>query len=496
MDDAEKSHQTGFSTGLAYFAQGRLDKAVACLTDVIAADSHHIHAHHALGLALAKSGQVEAAVDRLQIAVTLAPTDTDIRSALVQFLSQLERWPQVLTELSRLPPTADTLADQALALNALYRFDEAEAIARSVLNTTPDHEQALNNLGLALDGQERLVEAEAVFRRCRQSEQTLNNLGHVLKKLGRIDESIACYSFADTPQIRFNLAHSLLLGGQLRQGLAEYEWRLHYDSPAFPLRQFDQPRWHGQDLTGKTLLIHAEQGFGDSLQFCRFVPQIARHHHVILEVPRTLTELLSCLDGVQTIVPRGTPLPHFDYHCPLVSLAHELSIELADLDGTPYLKPDLERQSYWRQRLEPHSRRRIGMVWAGNSDHANDRNRSVAVETLAPLWEIPGITWFGLQVGAKGNGPSLNLAPEIHSFADTAAILTNLDTVISVDTAVAHLAGALGIPCWLMLPFSPDWRWLLGRDDSPWYNSMRLFRQQQPKDWDGVVRRIAAALTD
>ena len=489
-----------FNQGLAYLAQGETNQAIASFHQAIAAHQNQVQAHHALGLVLAKMGKLDDAIVHLRAAHELAPQNEDIHAALIQFLSQQEQWTDVLDELQSQPATPDNLADQALTLNAMALFEDAEQASRAALALAPDHPQARNNLGLALDGQERLDEAESEFRQCLHQDQSLNNLGHVLKKQGRLTESIQCYHdlmarSGPTPQISFNLAHSLLLDGQLRQGLAAYEDRLNYDNPVFPRRVFSQPRWHGQDIKDQTLLIYAEQGFGDSIQFCRFIPHIAQRYRVIFEVPRILSKLMKTLDANITIIERGSPLPHFDWHCPLVSLGHELGVELDDLDGQAYLRPDPNLQRQWHDSLQNIPHRRLGLVWAGNTKHANDRNRSVPFDQLAPLWETPNIHWISLQRDAIWHGPGTDISPQLENFEQSAAALANLDGLVTVDTAMAHLAGALGIPCWVLLPYSPDWRWLLNRNDSPWYNSLQLIRQPQPKDWGSVIHHLVQDLS-
>ena len=241
------------------------------------------------------------------------------------------------------------------------------------------------------------------------------------------------------------------------------------------------------------MLIHAEQGFGDSLQFCRLVPHLATRGRVVLEVPQTLVELLRCLPGNITLVARGQGLPPFDLQCPLISLGHAMGLELADVSGKPYLRADAGRQDHWRQRLAAHGGLRVGVVGQGNPAHANDRKRSVPVAELAPLWQVPGIAWFSLQM--EGGGPGLDLSPHMTSFAESAAMVANLDLIITIDSAMAHLAGALGVPCWVLLPHAPDWRWLTQRPDSPWYDSVRLFRQPRPGDWAALVRQVSVQLT-
>jgi Flp pilus assembly protein TadD len=500
--------QTDFASGLSLMAQGHFAEAAAVLQAVRAAAPHDANIAHALGLALFKAGDAAGAETALAQAQALAPGDDDILAALAHAQAQMGRWENALETLTKRPPTADVLADRALALNEMGRHKEAETTANEALTIQPDHADALNALGLALNGQARLRDAEAIFRHMADAglginNLGLNNLGNVLKKQGRLDEAAACYrallaQYPDAADIHFNLAHTLLLGGDLRQGFAEYEWRLTGGAAALPVRDLDRPRWHGEDWGDKTLLIHAEQGFGDTIQFARFLPELARRGRVVAEIPRALVEAIGSVAGDARIVAKGDPLPAFDLHCPLISVAHELNIGLDDLDGRPYLSADPRKAARWAERLN-HNALRIGVVWAGNPSHADDRNRSMAPSHLAPLWTIPGISWFSLQKDTPIHPPSVpgpDLTPELGSFADSAAVLVNLDLLITVDTAMAHLAGALGVPCLLLLAHAPDWRWLLGRDDSPWYDSLRLIRQPRPGDWQSVVAEIKAYLTE
>jgi hypothetical protein len=298
--------------------------------------------------------------------------------------------------------------------------------------------------------------------------------------------------------------------GDFALGWRKYEWR--WQQPTVLGSQSDRarPLWLGAtDVIGKTILLHAEQGFGDTLQFCRYAPLVARTADVVLEVPRPLLRLLSTLPGVSRIVASGDPLPHFDLHCPLLSLPLAFGTTLADLPNhVPYLRADPVHVTAWRQRLAPLPGIRVGLVWSGNPrldiPLANriDRRRSTTLDRLAPLGEIPGVSLVSLQKGdfrAQSTTPPPGLAiadwtDELDDFADTAALIEALDLVISVDTSVVHLAGALGKPVWVLNRYDACWRWLRDRGDSPWYPTARLFRQPTPGDWDGMIAEVVAAL--
>jgi len=259
----------------------------------------------------------------------------------------------------------------------------------------------------------------------------------------------------------------------------------------------------GEDIAGRTILLYAEQGLGDTLQFVRYAPQVAaRGARVLLEVQPPLVSVLSGLQGVERVIARGEPLPDFDVECPLMSLPRAFGTTLGNVPTAPYLRPDSQRAAHWRERLRGGEGLKVGLVWAGNPRFPGDRLRSPRLEGLRAVLDVPGVRFFGLQ---KGPGREdlervpvpdgfTDLGPEIDDFADTAAIMANLDLVISSCTGPAHLAGALGVPLWVVLPYSPDWRWLTAREDSPWYPTARLFRQSRVGDWADVAERAADAL--
>jgi hypothetical protein len=268
-------------------------------------------------------------------------------------------------------------------------------------------------------------------------------------------------------------------------------------------REFAAPRWDGGDIAGRAILLHVEQGIGDALQFVRYAPLLAhRGARVIVLCQPPLKRLFMEMDEV-SVVADGEPPPEFDLHLPLMSLPRLFGTTLATIPAdTPYLRADPVDVRAWNGKLGDKNHFKIGLVWAGNRRHLNDRNRSCALETLAPLAAVSGIRLYSLQKGEAAvetrNAPAtmrlVDLNDELVDFADTAAVITHLDLVITVDTAVAHLAGALARPAWLLLPFAPDWRWMLAREDSPWYPSLRLFRQNQTGDWSGVLTAVMNAL--
>lgn len=305
---------------------------------------------------------------------------------------------------------------------------------------------------------------------------------------------------------RFDLSEMLLLQGEFTRGWREYRFRYKLDHTRMFERHMQKPRWGGQPVKGKTLLIHDEQGYGDTFQFLRLVEQAQERSgaHIILEVNQEACNLARRVSGYNQLIIRGTLPPPFDFHCELMSLPAALGLQLSQLPGRmPYLFADPVRVEKWRARLAGLPRPLVGLVWAGSPTHANDKRRSLMLADLAPL-ALEGITFLALQKGpaaeqavAPPPGMSLlSLSGEIHDFDDTAAILTVADILVSVDSSPVHLAGALGRPAWVLLPFLNDWRWLIQRDDSPWYPGMRLFRQPVPGQWETVLQDVAAALKE
>ena len=414
------------------------------------------------------------------------------------------------------PAFADGHCNLGLVLKDMGRYKSAENACRRALKLQPRHVDALNNLGNLLKSSGRFAEAEVAYRKIIRIQPdhagAYNNLGNLLRDLGRDAEAEATYRSGmalrpDFSETEMNLGALKLAQGDFTAGWSHHEARCL--APGMPQPSAGCPRWTGQELTGKSLLIGPELGFGDEIQFVRYLPLLkaAGARHITLVCRRPLKALFETLSGVDRLLaadePAAANLPLHDYWSLLLSIPRYLGTDAHSIPATlPYLHALPERIAHWRSRL-PASGFRVGLVWQGNRQHRNDHHRSLAdLAVLRPLWKVPGTAFVSLQkeperfLASPAEQPLLSLGPELRDFADTAALIAGLDLVISVDTSVAHLAGALGQPCWVLLPMmGTDWRWLRQRDDSPWYpRVMRLFRQTDPRDWTSTVATLAAAL--
>jgi hypothetical protein len=321
--------------------------------------------------------------------------------------------------------------------------------------------------------------------------------------LASYDQAIALRP--DYADAHFFKGLSSLVTGDFERGWIEYEWRRKAPSARITKRDFPQPLWLGKDdIAGKTILFHSEQGFGDTIQFCRYVPLVAaRDVHVMIEVEEPLRELMTGLAGATKVIVKGDPLPNFDFQCPLPSLPLAFKTRLETIPSSaPYLRVPKQALEYWGALLGTKRSLRIGLAWAGNAKHVRDRERSMRLRDLLPLLDIDA-TFVSLQKEVRAGDAEtltscnmLRFGQELGNFSDTAALISQLDLVISVDTSVAHLAGALGKPVWILLTHAPDWRWLLDRDDSPWYPSARLFRQRETREWSSVTMRVREELLE
>jgi len=502
-------------------ALGRLDPAVASYRAALALKPDYPVAQYNLGNALRDLGRAKEAEAGYRQAVRLKPDFAEAHHNLGTLLredgrlAEAERhYRAALRGQPGNPAWHCALGD---TLRAQDRPEAAVACYRTALGLKPDYPEALNNLGNALRALDRPAEAEAAYRQALGLKpgfvDAQANLAILLMLDNRLDEAVeACRATLrldpDHAVAHANLGVLLLRAGRLAEGWPEYEWRWRV-GPEIGLqdRGFSQPRWTGEALGGRVLLIHAEQGYGDTIQFCRYLSLAAAYGRVVLEVPRPLLRLLSDLPGIERIVATGDPLPEFDLHCPLLSLPGVFGTTLDTIPATvPYLAADPSGAMVWRDRLAALPGLRVGLVWAGNPARhvamaqAVDRRRSIGLAQLAPFAAIHGVTFVSLQKGeAAGAVPLSGMVvhdwtDELTDFADTAALVQALDLVISVDTAVAHLAGALGKPVWLLNRFDTCWRWLADRDDSPWYPTLRQFRQPRPGDWDSVLDEVRAAL--
>jgi tetratricopeptide (TPR) repeat protein len=473
--------------GMVLRAQGRLDEAACSLQNALQINPNHAETHSNLGVVLTEQGKPDDAARSLQNALELDPNHAEAHSNLGV----------VLTEQRKL--------------------DEAARSLRKALELNPDYAEAHYNLGNTLHEQGKPEEAARSW----QKALALNpnyaeahyNLGNTLSKQGKLEEAVCSLRKAleinpAHADAHFSLGLTLLQKGSFEAGWPHYEWRWRTQNKNFEPRQFSQPPWDGRPLQGQCVLVHAEQGLGDTLQFVRYAPLVrAQGCRVILECQPSLRTLLSSCPGVDRLVARGDELLPFDYHVPLLSLPRLLDTHAGNIPAdVPYLfaREDLVRS--WRQRLSAGNGFKVGICWQGSLAHAGDPQRSFALAHFAALAEVPGVHLFSLQkgVGAEQLGAVhfavTTLGPDFDdtngAFMDTAAVMKNLDLVVTSDTALAHLAGALGAPVWVALARVPDWRWQLGREDSPWYPTMRLFRQDQAGDWGSVFRRMAEALRE
>lgn len=515
INPAEASYHSNLGTAL--WKQGQLDAAIACYRRALELKPDYAKAHFNLGTGLWKQGRPHEAEASYRSALQFKPDYPEAHDNLGSLRKEQGRLDEAVAcyrEAIRLKPDyPEAYNNLGTALLSQGHPEEAIAAYRTSLDLRPDYKEAHFNLGNALTALGQPEGAAACYRNAvalrRDYADAHHNLGAALKELGRLDDAISSYRTVlalepDHPEAHSNLGIALLAQGELAEGWVEHEWRWRTPQMIKARRDFPRPQWRGEAAEGQTLLIHAEQGFGDTLQFCRYATLAAdRGPRVIMEVQPPLVRLLRSLPRVERVVEHGEQLPEFDLHCPMLSLPLALGTTLATIpSAASYLRPDQAQIAAWRTRLDAMvgMRLRIGLAWAGNPrDHSRDlaavdRRRSLAPVRLAPLFERSGARFFSLQKdGAKApeHFPLIDVMGEMDDFADTAALIANLDLIISVDTAVVHLAAALGKPVWLLDRFDPCWRWLTGRRDSPWYPALRIYRQPCPGDWDSVLAEVA-----
>lgn len=539
---------------VALHRQNRLREAEKLYARVLKAAPETFDALHLLGTIKAQGGQMGEALRLISAAVKLNPRAPDAWVNLANVMHVLKRDADALACLDKAlaidPNDLHALLNRGSALLTLNRPQEALACFEQVLRRAPDNGEALLNRGVALATLDRHAEAlgdfDAALRLAPAHPDLHYNRGNTLLHLGRPAEAVAAFdrTLAAVPaharawnnrgsalralnrnaeaaessskaltlqkenaDAHFNLAMALLNLGDLRGGFQHYEWRWTRTGMTDTRRGYRAPLWLGEyPLAHKTILLHAEQGLGDTIQFARYAPLLARRGaRVVLEVQPELKLLLNKLDGVAACHARGEPLPPYDLHCPLGSLPLALKTDAASIPAQiPYLHADEERFAKWRPTLTSLRGKRVAFAWAGHARHANDRNRSMDLESLTPLFALAGLSFVSIQRELRAHDAEvLARYPEVHhlgaeltDMADTAAVVTLADLTLVVDTSVAHLAGALCRPLWVMLSFAPDWRWTLTDKSSPWYPQARLFRQPAIGDWASVIATLRDALAE
>jgi tetratricopeptide (TPR) repeat protein len=464
--------------------EGKLEEAAALYRRSLRQHADNVVLLNGLGLVLLDAGRPGEAREAFELAIQRSP-----------------RTPALLFNLG------NALKADGDPAGAIARYKEA-------LSLGLDRAEVHNNLGVALQDADRWTEAFDAFTRALsrapQYIPALANAGHALIQMGRPHEAVEILRRAvqlapEYADGHWLLSHALLVTAQWPEGWDEYEWRWHRMAAVTYHRGRPESRWSGGEIANKRILLYAEQGIGDAVQFARYAPLVAaRGATVNIECHHELVALLSGIEGVSAVSARGESDPVYDVACPLLSLPSVFRTTIETIPAqTPYIVPDARRVALWRHELEPYRKSlRVGIVWAGNANHANDRRRSVPVGHFARIVSVPGVQCFTLQKtdpaetrwDAHDTHRYIDWTQRLRDFADTAALISALDLVVTVDTAVAHVAGALGARVWMLVPSVPDWRWLLDRTDSPWYPSMRIFRQRAAGDWRPVIDEVNAEL--
>jgi len=500
------------SLGAVLLDQGKTEEAKPHLERSLALKPDSTEAHTNMGILLAREGKPEEARVCYQRALALNPDSLEALCNLGNLFCTGGKLQDARACFERAIALQPNLAEAHNNLGVVFRdlgiFGEAQACHERALALKPDYSDAHNNLGIVFRDQGKMEESVAWHERALALKpdysEGYNNLGNTRRSQGRLEEARRCHEQAlalnpGNVEAKWNLSLVELLTGDFAAGWRDYEVRTKRKNAP---RHFPEPRWRGESLNGARILLHAEQGLGDTLQFLRYVPLVqAAGGTVILDVQRSLLRLAAELPGIETLVATGDPLPPFECHSPLMSLpaAFQTSIESIPAQ-VPYLRVPAEAKQSAEGLEWPEKGLRVGLVWSGNPLFPEDRLRSIPLSDFGALLALHGVRFFSLQMGpaasqlAQVDAQIIDLQAAIADMADTAALIEKLDLVITVDTAVAHLAGALGKPVWVLLPFAPDWRWLMERADSPWYPTMRLFRQPKFGDWPSVLERVRGDL--
>lgn len=473
-----------YNRGVSLQALKRFSEALASYDRALAVHPDYVLALNNRGIVLKEFARLDDLLECYDRAIALQPNNAEALNNRAATLIQMKRFDEALVDCDRAlglrPKYAEAFNNRANALRNLGRYDKSLASCERAIALRPSHPDAYVNRGIAFVEQKRFVEALASYAK-------------------------AISLSPGNAEAHYSAAHCHLLTGDFERGWQENEWRWKTTQARNARQDFEQPQWSGREaIAGKTILLHAEQGLGDTIQFCRYVHLVKqRGARIILQVQPSLKRLLSGLTGADIVLSRGEPLPPFDLHCPLLSLPGAFGTRTATISPMQLpLSAPSQLMQVWELRLGPKTKPRIGIAWSGRSTHKHDHHRSIPLRTLLRLLEFP-MQLVSLQkelrgddqrvLGAEGSD-IVHFGPSLTDFSETAALVSLMDLVISVDTSVAHLSAALDRPTWILLPFIPDWRWMLDREDTPWYGSARLFRQQNSGGWNHVVARIASAL--
>jgi len=515
--DAKNFDALQLSGNLA-FQTKNFDSALKLLTEALTIDNTNASVYNNLGNVLKALMRLEEALASYDKAIELRHDYAQAHSNRGNALKELNRLKEALVSYEKAiefkPDYAEAYSNRGLVLKELKYLEEAMVSFEKAIDLKPGYAEAYSNRGNVLLSLNHLDDALSNYDKAIELKpdyaQAHSNRGLVLQSLNRIEEALLSFDKAihlkpDYAEAFFNKSLALLVMGDFHNGFKGYEWRWKSESIKKNAgeRLFTQPLWLGyESIANKTILLWSEQGLGDSIQFCRYAKFVKRlGARVLLEVPQNLIALLDSLEGIDILIGQGASLPEFDYQCPLMSLPLAFKTEPNSIPSlSPYLKSNAEKRELWGQRLGEKSKLRIGLVWSGSAGHKNDLSRSLRLKQLQEY--LPSnFEYVSLQKEVREedktaltNSAIKNYSEQLIDFTDTAALCDLMDLVISVDTSVAHLAGALDKKTWILLPFSPDWRWLLDRDDSPWYESIKLYRQGRDREYGTVLRRVESDL--
>jgi Flp pilus assembly protein TadD len=507
-----------YNLGNVLKKKGQIDEAIECYQKALQLNPHFTAAYCNLGNIFKEKEQLDEAVVCYQKIIQLNPNDFEAYNNLGNTLKTKGELDGAMTCYQKALQLSPNFILAHNNLGTIYiekkQFDAAIICYQKALRLNPNYADAYYNLGILYSEKEQFDEAIECYQKALQLDpnhfNTFKGLGIVFQEKGQVDNALSCYQKAlqvnpNDPEAHWNKALLLLLNSHFKEGWKEFEWRWKTKKINVAHCDFPQPLWDGHDIEGLTILLYAEQGLGDTIQFIRYASLVAQQGaKVIIECQKELIPLLQKVEGVQKAVTFGQQLLEFDIHYPLLSLPLLFDTTIQTIPAKiPYIGVNATSVQKWTSRIKANtSKQKIGLVWAGSPRHKRDRYRSCPLEIFAPLARLSNMTFYSLQKGdaaeqAKNPPEGMNIVDfteDIHDFSDTAAVIENLDLTISVDTSVAHLAGAMGKPVWTLLPFAPDWRWMLNRADSPWYPTMRLFRQPSPGDWETVIKNISKDL--